>query len=161
MNIKIKTLKVPEISKKSLDKEYLYKDLSLDLESAVYLNAQLNKQESLNDVAAIYDLTAIKNSIRTAFLTTPGDKILSPTYGVDLRQYLFEPLDDFTLDIIKDDIESKLPRSEPRIEIVDVEVTGDEDTNTILINMQINVPSLGIYGVSIKSQLNSTGYSIL
>jgi phage baseplate assembly protein W len=161
VNIKIKSLKIDTLSENSIKKSYLYKDLELDLTSAIYFNKQLNKNETLKDVSAIYDVEAVKNSVATAFLTAPGDKILNPTYGVDLRQFLFEPVDDFTLDIIKDHIEVNLPRSEPRIEVVDVEVTGDEDENTININLQINVPSLGITGLSIKSQLNSTGYSTL
>jgi phage baseplate assembly protein W len=121
----------------------------------------LNKSEALKDVAAIYDVEAVKNSIVTAFLTAPGDKILNPTYGMDLRQYVFEPVDDFTIDIIKDAIMVNLPIMEPRIEIENVLVVGDEDDNSIYIEMQINVPSLDIMGLSIKSELNSTGYTIL
>lgn len=161
MSIKIKSLTVEKLTEKSIANDYLYKDIFLDLEKDVYLNSQLNKSESLKDIASLYDIEAVKNSVSTAFLTAPGDKILNPTYGIDIRQYLFEPIDDFTLDIIRDDIETNLPLSEPRITLEDVEVTGDEDTNTIYINLQINVPSLGVTGLSLKSQLNSTGYSVL
>lgn len=161
MSIQIKSLKPDKISENSISKNYLYKDLLLDLSSDVYFNSQLNKNESLKDIAAIYDLAAVKTSIVTAFLTAPGDKILNPTYGIDLRQYVFESIDDFTIDIIKNDIEVKLPLSEPRIELVWVEVYGDEDENTIYINLQINIPSLGVTGLSLKSELNSTGYTIL
>ena len=161
MNIKIKSLKADTLSESSIKKNFLYKDLQLDLRSQVYLNKQLNKNEILKDVSAIFDIEAVKNSIVTAFLTAPGDKILSPTYGVDLRQFIFESIDDFTLDIIKDHIGTQLPRSEPRIDIVGLEVYGNEDENTIYINLQIDVPSLGITGLSLKSQLDSTGYSTL
>ena len=78
-----------------------------------------------------------------------------------MRRYLFEPIDDFLLDIIRDDIETLLPIMEPRVEIVDVGIEGRADLNEIDITLQINVPSLGVYGLSIKSQLNSTGYAIL
>jgi phage baseplate assembly protein W len=161
VNIQIKSLKPDKISENAISQNYLYKDLLLDLNSDVYLNSQLNKNESLKDIAAIYDVEAVKNSIVTAFLTAPGDKILNPTYGVDLRQYIFEPIDDFTIDIIKGDIEAKLPLSEPRIELINVDVYGDEDENTIYINLQINIPSLGVTGLSLKSELNSSGYTIL
>lgn len=160
MNIKINSLKTESLAEKTLKRDFLYKDLKLDLEQDTYLNRQLNKQESLKDVTAIYDVEAVKNSIVTAFLTAPGDKILNPTYGVDLRQYIFEPIDDFTTDIIRDDIMVKLPIMEPRVEIVDVEVIGDEDNSTYYIDLQINIPTLDVYGLSIKSELNSVGYSI-
>jgi phage baseplate assembly protein W len=160
VNIKIKSLRPDSLSEKSLQKQYLYKDLELDMASDVYLNKQLNKRESLKDLAAIYDIEAVKNSIVTAFLTAPGDKILNPTYGIDLRQYLFEPIDDFIIDIITDDIENKLPEMEPRVQVIGVKVEGDEDNNTIFVELQINVPTLNVYGISIKSEINSSGYSI-
>lgn len=161
MSIRIKSLATDNLTERALQRKFLYKDLALDVKNEVFLNTQLNKSEALKDAAAIYDIESVKNSIATAFLTTPKDKILNPTYGVDLRRHLFEPIDDFIINIIQDDIESKLPVMEPRVKIVNVSVTGNEDENTIYIELQINVPSLNIYGVSIKSQLNSTGYSTL
>ena len=95
-----------------------------------------------------------------ALLTSPGEKILNPTYGVDLRQYLFEPIDDFTTELIKDDIEIKLPAMEPRIVLKNVNVVADEDNNQYNIELQIDVPSLDVYGLSIKSELASTGYVV-
>ena len=142
----------------ALKKDYLYKDLELDLKNAVYLNRQLNKKEPLKDVSAIYDIEAVKNSIVTAFTTAPGDKILNPTYGIDLRQYLFEPIDDFTEDVIREDIMMKLPKNEPRVEVTNVTVEGDEDNHTFWVQLQINVPSLDVYGISIKTEINSTSY---
>lgn len=161
MAIKINSLKLDKNSEKSLKSEYLYKDIAFDLSQDVSFNNQLNKKEFLKDVAVLYDEESIKNSIATAFLTSPGDKILSPTYGIDLRRYLFEAIDDFTSEIIQDDIETKLPIMEPRITVNKVVVEADEDNNQYNIYMQIDVPSLNILGLSVKSRLNSTGYTVL
>lgn len=161
MAIKINSLKLDKNSEKSLKSEYLYKDIAFDLSQDVSFNNQLNKKEFLKDVAVLYDEESIKNSIATAFLTSPGDKILSPTYGIDLRRYLFEAIDDFTSEIIQDDIETKLPIMEPRITVNKVVVEADEDNNQYNIYMQIDVPSLNILGLSVKSRLNSTGYTTL
>jgi phage baseplate assembly protein W len=161
MNIKIKSLKPNSVDEKSLRKGYLYKDISFDLEPSYSFNNQLNKKEYLKDIQAIYDLESIKNSIKNAFITSPGQKILNPTFGIDLRRYLFEPVDVFTEDLIKDDIETQLPRSEPRITVNDVKVEGDEDLQEYRIELQIDIPSLNLTGVSIKSKLNSNGYIIL
>lgn len=161
MNIKIKSLKADDIVEKSLKNNYLYKDVAFDLTPSFSYNNQLNRKENQKDIQAIFDIEAIKTSISNAFLTAPGQKILNPDFGVDLRQYLFEPVDIFTSDLIKDDIEVKLPAAEPRIEVVDVVVVGDEDTQEYSISLQVNIPSLNIRGVSIKSKLNSNGYTIL
>lgn len=161
MAIKIKSLEAEKVSKKALQDGYLYKDIFLDLTPGFSFNPQLNKKELVNELQALYDLESVKNSIRTAFLTAPGDKILNPTYGVDLREFLFEPVSDFTTDIIKEKIEVQLPIMEPRITIDDVEVIGDEDNNQYDIYLKINIPSLDIYGVQLKSTLNNTGYVIV
>ena len=160
MSIKIKSLSPEKSYEQISNRDYLYKDLFLDLEPEIFLNRQLNKKESLKDVSALYDVEAVKNSVKNALLTSPGEKILSPTYGIDLRRHLFEPIDDFTSLIIKDEIEKKLPRMEPRVTVINVEVIGDEDNNTYNITLQINIPSLGVTGLSIKTELNSVGYSI-
>lgn len=161
MSIKIKSLQPSTLDLKSLNQDYLYKDLSLDLENQVFLNRQLNKKESLKDIQALFDVESVKNSIKNALLTSPGDKILNPTYGIDLRQFIFEPVNDFFTEIIRETIQDKLPDMEPRITIENLQVIGVEDENTYYIDLQINVPSLDIYGLSIKSELNSTGYTVL
>jgi hypothetical protein len=38
---------------------------------------------------------------------------------------------------------------------------GNEDAQEYDVSLQIDVPSLGVKGLSIKSKLNSTGYSII
>ena len=77
-----------------------------------------------------------------------------------MRRYLFDPVDKFTEDIIKDDIETNLPIMEPRVTVENVQVLGDPDNNEYQISFQINVPSLNIKGLTIKSLLNSIGYAI-
>ena len=161
MNIKLKSLKASNLEEQSSKKGYLYKDVFFDLEPSYSYNSQLNRKEQLKDIQASYDAEAIKTSISNAFLTIPGQKILNPTFGIDIRRYLFEPVDIYTAELIQDDIENNLPKAEPRITVKNVIVEGNEDEQEYNIEMQIDIPSLGITGLSIKSKLNSTGYTIL
>ena len=75
-------------------------------------------------------------------MTAPGQKILNPTFGIDLRRFLFEPVDDYTSEIIEDDISRRLPRLEPRITVTNVSVIADPDAQEYQIFLQINIPSL-------------------
>ena len=113
--IKISDVSVDKRDNAALEGGYLYKDLFLDLEPEVYYNKQLNKNVILKDIQGSYDLQAIKNSIINIFLTSPGQKILNPEFGIDLRRYLFEPVNSSTAYRIKYDINTKLPGQEPRI----------------------------------------------
>ena len=49
---------------------------------------------------------------------------------------------------------------EPRLEIEGVSVIPNPDDNEYRINLQINVPSLDVYGISVRSVLNNNGYII-
>ena len=67
----------------------------------------------------------------------------------------------FTEEDIEEDIKVNLPRFEPRIELENVEVQGLEDEQQYNIQLQINVPSLNVYGLSLRSVLNSNGYNFI
>jgi len=159
--IRISDVSVDKRDNAALEGGYLYKDLFLDLEPTVYYNKQLNKQVILKDVQGSYDLQAIKNSIINIFLTSPGQKILNPEFGLDLRRYLFEPVNSTTAYSIKYDINTKLPSQEPRIQLQDVNVDAITDAQEYYIALQINIPSLDAYGITLKSLLNSNGYYVL
>ena len=159
--IKITDVSVTKSENSALEDGYLYKDLLLDIEPAVYYNKQLNKTVMLKDIQGSYDMDAIKNSITNIFLTTPGQKILSPEFGINLRRFIFEPANSFTAYRIKADILNNLPDMEPRIELQEVTVIPVPNEHEFYVTLQINVPSLNAYGISLKSLLNSNGYYVL
>ena len=159
--IKIDSVAVSDRDNNALKENYLYKDLFLDINNRVSYNNQLNRKEELRDVLGLFDIEAVKNSIANALLTSPGEKILNPRFGVDLRQYVFDPVSEFTTHSIRSRINSHLPRWEPRISLENVFVGADEEQQEYNITLQINVPSLDVYGLSLRSVLNSNGYNFL
>ena len=159
--IKIDSVSVSKADDNAIKQNYLYKDLFLDIKNSYSYNAQLNRKEELKDIAGVYDIEAIKNSITNALLTSPGEKILNPELGIDLRRFIFEPVDIFTTQEIRADIEENLPNFEPRIELEKVDVEALEDQQQYNIQLQINVPSLNVYGLSLRSVLNSNGYNFI
>ena len=159
--IKIDSVSVTEAEKNALKQNYLYKDLFLDIKNRVSFNRQLNRKEELKDVQGLFDIESIQNSIANALLTSPGQKILNPEFGIDLRRFIFEPVNPFTQLEIQTDIEERLPGLEPRIELENVEVSANEDQQEYNITLQINVPSLNVYGLSLRSVLNSNGYNFV
>jgi len=46
----------------------------------------------------------VKQNLKMLVLTAPGERVMIPSYGVGLRNYLFEP----NTKLVKDDIESKI-----------------------------------------------------
>jgi len=160
-NVKLKSIGVSDKDAQSIKKKYLYKDVLLDLKPEYSYNAQFNKQERLKDIDVLYDVEAVKNSIVNCFLTIPGQKILNPLFGMDLRSYVFEPVNNYTTELIRHDITDRLPKMEPRITIENVSVEANIDEQQYDIIMQINVPSLDVYGLSLEGKLNNNGYTLI
>ena len=159
--IKISDVSVDNADDAALSHGYLYKDLFLDLETSVYYNQQFNKGSILKDVQGLFDIPSIKNSIANIFLTSPGQKILNPTFGIDLRRYLFDSVSEFTAFQIKTDITNNLTDQEPRIQLERTTVIPDRENQEYYITLQINVPALNAYGLSLQSLLNSNGYYVI
>jgi len=144
--------------KSNVGKSYLYADLHLDLQESYNISSNLFQKPEINDFKIDYDIDAIKNSLYNLFTTTPGEKILNPEYGLDFKQYLFLPA---TVDIakyIRDEIYSQVARYEPRVKIVNVNITILEDVNEFDINIYYNVPSLNIHNISMFGTLSRNGY---
>ena len=158
--VKISNISVDKSSNAALSKGYLYKDLLLPIKNRVSYNNQLKRNVELRDIQGLFDIEAVRQSIVNCFLTSPGQKILSPEFGIDLRRHIFEPIDDWTHMAIEEEIKDKLPGLEPRIQLQSVTVEPDIDEQEYNITLQINVPSLNVYGLSLKSVLNSNGYFI-
>ena len=145
----------------ALDQGYLYKDLCLghDMNRVSY-NNQLETKAEIKDVQGVFDLESIKNSILNIFSTSPGEKILSPRFGIDLRKFVFEPIatnDNFEIQFL---IETELPPQEPRINLLQVIVVPDDINQQYVITLIYDVKSLHMYNVTQKALLNSSGYAI-
>ena len=92
-----------------------------------------------NDIARRVNENSIKEAIKNILLTNKGERLFQPLIGSDIQSMLFENATPVTAILIKDRIESALNAYEPRCSIVDVEVLGDIDSNTVKINVVFHV----------------------
>jgi phage baseplate assembly protein W len=99
----------------------IYTDLHLDLTNSKNIGLGLNPQNA-NDIEVDNDVNAIKNSLYNIFTTIPGQKVLSPSFGSNLSQYLFEAVDSTRGKIIGDNILRTINIFEPRVDILNIEV---------------------------------------
>ena len=63
-----------------------------------------------------------KGNLKQLLSTYPGERVMLPNYGLDLRQFLFEPLDDFLFSEIKDKILNCIGTYLPEIQVVKIKV---------------------------------------
>ena len=140
-------------------RKYSYADLHLDLELNSYLpSSPVGANKNPQDLRLAYDEAAIYNSIRNIFNTKKGQKILAPTFGLDLEQYLFENISKENCELIGTTIFEELSLYEPRIIVDNVDIVAFPDQNEYKISISITIPSLNNKKGTANGLLTSTGF---
>lgn len=81
----------------------------------------------------------IKNDILQLLLTIPGERVMRPTYGVNLRNFVFENLVTSDLSLLESNIEQQLRLHEPRVNLEYVDLIPDPDRNGLQIKIVVNM----------------------
>lgn len=129
-------------SKETNPNQYVYSDLHLDLMLEKNIGNGLNSVEG-NDVVGDYDTNAIRNSLYNIFTTRKGEKILNPSFGGSLDQYLFEGISEVKAKILGESILRSVADFEPRVEVVNVSVMPMPEDNQYYVVFRYKVLNIG------------------
>lgn len=121
----------------------VYSDLHLDLKTFSTSYNQLYRKMEKKDLVLDYNAEAIKNSLYNIFNTLPGQKLLEPEFGLDIRQFLFYPVDEYYAQFIGETILVNLRLWEPRITVTNVNVYPDEENQQYIVDVYYNIPLFG------------------
>jgi phage baseplate assembly protein W len=80
-----------------------------------------------NSVLMVSDITDIEESIRIILSTTPGERIMQPEFGCDLKRLVFEKIDSTLIASLDHLIYHALLNFEPRITFINTEVLSRDD----------------------------------
>jgi phage baseplate assembly protein W len=161
MAIKLNVIRPTTEVEKALASGYLYKDIELDLNLSYTNNLELYKENEKRDLASLFDVKAVITSLKNILTTSPGEKILNPTFGLDLRDYLFEPVSETGGFFLGKDLFDGLLLQEPRIKINNIRIKVNEDEQQYDINLNISIPSLNVNNLSLGGVLNNDGYTFV
>ena len=140
-------------------RSYSYADLHLDLELNSHMSDKtVGANKNAQDLKLSYDENAIYNSIKNIFNTKKGQKILAPTFGLDLEQYLFDNISKENGDLIGNTIYEELALYEPRIVCDSVNVVARPEQNEYKITISITIPSLNNKKGTASGVLTPTGF---
>jgi len=142
----------------TLSSRVLFNDLRLDVETNYTKNTQLLKKREIKDIQNSENIDAIKNSIFNLFTTMPGQKILNPTFGLNLQQFIFTGLTEINGKLMAETILKGLNKYEPRVKVKNINVEIDYDNNQYNIYLLLNVPALNNTVISLKGTLSESGY---
>lgn len=86
---------------------------------------------------------AIKSNLINYLLTNKGDRYNNPSFGGNLRKYVFEQIQDTTIDTIKDDITTAIQNYFPNIDLQNIIILRQPDTNQIFIEIYYTITTTG------------------
>ena len=82
----------------------------------------------------------IREAIRIILGTDPRERVMRPDFGAGLSDFVFEPLDATTMNLVKTRVGEALTAWEPRINVVAIDVSPDPtEYNKLLIAMTYQV----------------------
>ena len=149
---------ITELNKFPKQRDYTYKDLEVDLQINYTKKKPLNGVNEQSDIVVDYDAAAIKNSIFNIFTTAPGQKLLNPTFGLNLLYYLFTGITEENARMLGDTILKGITKFEPRVTVDYINITTYYENQEYTIDLFLSVPSLNIKGLQIKGTLAESGY---
>tara|TARA_B100000073_G_scaffold292379_1_gene255676 strand:- start:302 stop:838 length:537 start_codon:yes stop_codon:yes gene_type:complete len=124
--------------------------------SRIYRGFASNNPNARNGV--LYDADIIKQDIYNHFMTARGERVMMPEFGSVIWDYLYEPLDEQTKEIMLEDAK-EIVGQDPRVELLEADISGFE--SGVIINLKLNIlPQNMVQQMMIEFNVNQTGSSM-
>lgn len=81
----------------------------------------------------------IRDAIWIVLNTSPGERVMRPTFGAGVRDFVFAPNSTVMRTRLSSAISTALVRWEPRIEIVNIDVSALDEPNLVNISIDYTI----------------------
>ncbi len=108
------------------------------------------------DLIAIKNETAIARSIRNLVFTLRGERFFNSNLGSGVSKVLFENIDEITASVLKDEIKNTIDNYEPRVDLIDVEVSPNYDENEFYATITYNIVGIDVLPQQLSFALQPT-----
>ena len=85
-----------------------------------------------------------QQNIKMIVLTSPGERVMEPDFGVGIRNYLFEQETPFLVSKIRTRIGTQVEKYAPFIKIRELNINIDSDNGFLSVEIKYAVPAGGI-----------------
>jgi phage baseplate assembly protein W len=111
---------------------------------ATYRGFSTAKQlETHGQTFSTADIETVKRDLLNHIYTIPGERVMQPTFGTRIPLMQFEPLDEKSVQIIKDDL-TMVMKYDPRVRLMDIAVLAMPDNNAIVALVDLDFVKLGV-----------------
>ncbi len=87
---------------------------------------------------------AVKNNLINFFLTNQNEIYLNPTFGGNLRAFVFQQISDGNLESLKEDIQSQLTLYFPNVVVGSLDIDSIPDEQQVNIILKYNIVDTGL-----------------
>lgn len=110
-------------------------------------------------LAVVGDTAVVAQAIRLVLRTQPGDRLMRPGYGCDLKQFLFNPNTVATRRLIAQEVARAITSNEDRVRLDSVDViASDLEPAQVDITISYTLVRTGaMSGVSVPFRLDVEG----
>jgi phage baseplate assembly protein W len=96
------------------------------------------------------DEQLIKNDILQLLLTIPGERVMRPGFGVNLRNAVFEPSDNATVSNLELEIRQAIEQYDQRVNVDDVQIVADPDNHGMTVRVFTTLRSNPLMHIDIE-----------
>jgi len=88
-------------------------------------------------------------NLKMVILTSPGERVMIPEFGVGIRNFIFEPNNPGTKEAITQRIQNQVSKYLPYINLIGIElfspnVMGSSDNTVLILKIKYSVPAANI-----------------
>jgi phage baseplate assembly protein W len=87
---------------------------------------------------------AIKNNLINYFLTNKNERYLNPTFGGNLRAFIFQQITDNNIEYLEQDIQNQIGLYFPNVIIASLDINSYPDINQIEVILTYNIKDTGL-----------------
>ena len=127
----------------SYKKEERYSDITIGLDMSPLTG----------NLARVTEAQSIMQALKILLLTNQGERLYNINLGSKIRSSLFDPLDNITASTINNSIKQAIENYEPRVNILQLDVTPSEEMNAFKVNLFfniINIPEVQQLNITLK-----------
>jgi phage baseplate assembly protein W len=138
----------------------IFNDIRLDLVLGYTNNDPLVKGKEVRDIIDDVNVDAIQNAFINLITTSPGEKPLNPTFGINFGDLLFLPVTEERADVIGTGIIDTVAANEPRVNIINLTITPDIENHSYICNFTYSIPRFAGAKFNLSGNLSRSGFSV-
>jgi len=150
-------VKLDETTSDRLQNMYHYSDVDM----LTYRGENLpgSGRTTLLETPIVYDVEAVKASIRNILMWRVGESVLSPEFGHNIHRSMYSQMTNFNKNEICQEIQRAIEENEPRAQLqtVDVKPDDDEESNVLHVRVVYTVVGNKAEGATFAVQTDING----